>query len=160
MCGTIEQTTFMKYQVPQFIEVEDKIFGPLTLKQFLYIAGGAALGFIIWSAIPVKFIAIIAALPVVVFFLAMAFYQVNGRPLIATVESAVRYFLSSKLYIWHKTEKKPTAQSTNTEKTAENAGLDNFVPKLSDSKLKELTWSLDINEKLGDSSRTSEKFRV
>ena len=27
----------MQYQVPQFIEVEDKIFGPLTFKQFLYI---------------------------------------------------------------------------------------------------------------------------
>jgi len=26
----------MQFQVPQFIEIEDKIFGPLTLKQFLY----------------------------------------------------------------------------------------------------------------------------
>ena len=42
----------MRFQVPQFIEVEDKIFGPLTLKQFLYTAGGAAVGFIIWSIFP------------------------------------------------------------------------------------------------------------
>lgn len=150
----------MKYQVPQFIEVEDKIFGPLTLKQFLYVAGGAALGFIIWSAIPFKTVAVVLALPVVIFFLAMAFYKVNGRPFVATVESAVKYFFAAKLYIWHKTEKKPTAQTTQASQEAAAAGLDNFVPKLSDSKLKELTWSLDINEKLGDSSRTSGKFRV
>ena len=33
----------MEYQVPQFIEVEDKIFGPFTLKQFIYVAGGVGL---------------------------------------------------------------------------------------------------------------------
>ena len=30
----------MQYQVPQFIEVEDKIFGPLTFKQLVYVVGG------------------------------------------------------------------------------------------------------------------------
>ncbi len=149
----------MKYQVPQFIEVEDKIFGPLTLKQFLYVAGGAAIGFIIWSAVPVKFIAIVAALPVVIFFLAMAFYRVNERPFVTLVESSIRYFFGTKLYIWHKIERKPVqTQNTSTPTAANN--LDVLIPKLSDSKLKELTWSLDINEKLGNSGTTSEKFKV
>lgn len=147
----------MKYQVPQFIEVEDKIFGPFTLKQFLYLAGGGALGYIIWSAIPVKIIAIILALPVVVFFLAMAFYPINGRPFISMVENAFKYFISTKRYIWHKTEKKPSATTPQNQSEEVSQG---YIPKLSDSKLKELTWSLDINEKLGDSSRTNEKFKV
>lgn len=132
----------MKYQVPQFIEVEDKIFGPLTLKQFLYVSGGTALGFIMWSILP-RFLAVLVGLPVVGFFIALAFYQVNGRPFMHTVESAVRYFFSSKLYTWKKAEKKPEAQK---EEARQSAGL--YVPKLSDSKLKELTWSLDINEKI------------
>ncbi len=150
----------MKYQVPQFIEVEDKIFGPLTLKQFLYVAGGAAFGFIIWSSIPIKFIAGVIALPVVLFFLAMAFYRINERPFVTVVESAVRYYFGTRRYIWRKTERKPS--STNTEKAPvpEAGNLDAFIPKLSDSKLKELTWSLDINEKLGNSGTTSEKFKV
>jgi len=147
----------MKYQVPQFIEVEDKIFGPLTLKQFLYIAGGAAFGFIIWSVIPVKFIAIIVALPVVIFFLALAFYKVNERPFITLVESAIKYTLGTKRYIWHKTEKKPVA---TTIAPTETSTLNSLIPKLSDSKLKELTWSLDINEKLGNSGTANEKFKV
>ena len=147
----------MKYQVPQFIEVEDKIFGPLTLKQFLYIAGGGALGYIIWAAIPVKTIAIIVGLPVVLFFVALALYPVNGRPFIATVESALKYFLGTKRYTWKQAEKKPVAPDAPKENVTTSEA---FIPKLSDSKLKELTWSLDINEKLGDSPRTSEKFKV
>jgi hypothetical protein len=132
----------MRYQVPQFIEVEDKIFGPLTLKQFLYVSGGAALGFILWTVLP-QFLALLIGIPVVSFFMALAFYQSNGRPFINTVESAVKYFFGPKLYIWKKVEKKP--QTKDVEK---NTATELYVPKLSDSKLRDLTWSLDINEKL------------
>ena len=132
----------MRYQVPQFIVVEDKIFGQLTLKQFLYVSGGAAIGFILWSSLP-QFLAILIGLPVVGFFVALAFYQSNGRPFILTVESAVKYLFATKLYIWRKQEKKPEA--VQEEK---NTASELYVPKLSDSKLRDLTWSLDINEKL------------
>lgn len=146
----------MKYQVPQFIEVEDRIFGPLTLKQFLYVAGGAALTYILWSILP-KFIAVVVCLPVAVFFLALAFYKVNDRPLINTVEYAVKYFFGNKLYIWHKVEKKPTAQKPEEQKIA---GQSVELPKLSESKLRELTWSLDIRETLGEDSNNKNNFRV
>ena len=42
----------MQFQVPQFIEVEDKIFGPLTFKQFVYVAGGAGLAYLVWRVSP------------------------------------------------------------------------------------------------------------
>ena len=42
----------MQYQVPQFIDVEDKIFGPFTFKQFIYMIGGIALSYIIYRFIP------------------------------------------------------------------------------------------------------------
>jgi len=132
----------MRYQVPQFIEVEDRIFGQLTLKQFLYVSGGAAIGFLLWTSLP-NFLALLISVPVVGFFIALAFYQSNGRPFVNTVESAIKYFFAVKLYIWKKQEKKPVDVS---ESQAENPEL--YVPKLSNSKLRELTWSLDINEKL------------
>lgn len=134
----------MRYQVPQFIEVEDKIFGPLTLKQFLYTAGGAAAGFIIWSIFP-KIIAVVIGAPVVIFFLALAFYQYEGRPFVVVVENSIKYFLGDKLYIWRKQPKKIDPKKPE-EAPKEDLGL--YVPKLSDSKLKELSWSLDIDEKL------------
>ena len=42
----------MRFQVPQFIEVEDKIFGPLTLKQFIYVFGGGGLCFVFYTFLP------------------------------------------------------------------------------------------------------------
>jgi hypothetical protein len=136
----------MRYQVPQFIEVEDKIFGPLTMKQFLYIAGGAALAFVFWTILP-SLIAPIVAIPVFILFMAFAFKKYNGRPLIFSVEHGVKYYLGKKLYVWKKKDKKAKvtaakAPSTNPDNPAEAL----MVPKLSDSKLKEISWSLDINE--------------
>ena len=38
----------MQFNVPQFIDIEDKIIGPLTLKQFLFLVAGAGLLFVLW----------------------------------------------------------------------------------------------------------------
>jgi hypothetical protein len=134
----------MRYQVPQFIEVEDKIFGPLTVKQFLYLGGGAGLTFIVIKILPL-FIGIPLAVPVAGFFLALAFYKPNNKPFIDMVESAFNYAVGSKLYIWKKNETKTRTENKPVEeKDADANNL--FVPKLSDSKLRELTWSLDVKQ--------------
>jgi hypothetical protein len=128
----------MRFQVPQFIEIEDKIFGPLTFKQFIYIAGSIGLAIIFFTFLP-TFIAILISLPVVGFGAMLAFYKVNGKPFINTVESAVKYFLGSKLYLWKKVDRAPVAK-TPEARAAEQV----YVPKLSQSKLKDLAWSLDV----------------
>lgn len=132
----------MKYQVPQFLEIEDKIFGPLTLKQFLYAGAGAAMGFVIWSTFP-KFLAILIGVPVVTLFVGLAFWQVNNRPLAVVIEHFLKYLFSPKLYLWKKREKTPEKQAAEAIR---HASLD--VPKLSNSKLKDLSWGLDIHETL------------
>lgn len=129
----------MKFQVPQFIEVEDKIFGPLTVKQFIYVAGGAGLCFILYTYLNF-YIAIFLMIPVAALAAALAFYKVNNRSFITVVESAFKYSLANKLYIWKKVQKKPE------HKEEGKAPQTLYVPKLSDSKLKDLTWSLDIND--------------
>lgn len=132
----------MKFQVPQFIEVEDKIFGPLTIKQFVYLAGGAGLSFIIYTYVsPLSLIlAILLIIPVVAFAAALALYKVNNQPFINILEAGFKFLFANKLYIWRKRDKKPV------HKTEEAAAPLVYVPKLSDSKLKDLTWSLDIND--------------
>jgi hypothetical protein len=134
----------MQYQVPQFIEIEDKIFGPLTFKQFVYVAGGAGLCFILYRFIPSPF-SFLLILPIGSFAGALAFYKVNNRPFIDAVESAVRFYLGSKLYLWQKQDKPKTI-----EQIAEIPKGGIYVPKLSESRLKELTWSLDINENVSN----------
>lgn len=127
----------MRFNVPQFIEIEDKIFGPFTFKQFIYLAGGAAICFLIYNFIPYFFIAIILIIPAGGFALALAFYRVNNKPFISIVESAFTYFIHDKLYIWEKRAPPPV-------KLEEKDDTINYVPKLSDSKLKDLAWSLDV----------------
>ena len=130
----------MQYQVPQFIEIEDKIFGPLTFKQFVYVAGGGGMCYLAYRFIPSP-ISFLIVLPLGAFSVALAFYKVNNRPFIDAVQSAVKFFLGYKLYIWRKKDKAVTA-----EQMAELPSGAIYVPKLSQSKLKDLTWSLDINE--------------
>lgn len=98
----------MQYQVPQFLDVEDKIIGPLTIKQFLFILGGAGGGYIIWKIIPYKLISFFPAVAFVVFSLALAFYKYNNKPLLNLVQSSFNYMLSNRLYIWKRREKKQT----------------------------------------------------
>ncbi len=133
----------MRFQVPQFIEVEDKIFGPLTIKQFIYIAGGAGLSFIFFRLLPLP-IAIILMIVVIVFVLALAFYQINNRPLLYVLQSAFGFLISNKLYLWKKTDKSPEKIKNATNTNPSGSPL--YVPKLSQGKLHDLTWSLDIKE--------------
>ena len=42
----------MRFEVPQFIEIEDKIFGPFTWKQFVYLGGGIGLAAVIFFTMP------------------------------------------------------------------------------------------------------------
>ncbi|MEY2641198.1 MAG: hypothetical protein RL150_591 [Candidatus Parcubacteria bacterium] len=131
-----------KYQVPQFLEVEDKIFGPLTLKQFLYSAAGLAFAFIFWTTMP-KVLAIVIGLPVVLLFFGFAFYQVNNRPLVVVLETAFRFIFSPKLYLWKKREKTPEKKAAEVIQYVTQE-----VPKVTNSKLKDLSWGLDIHETL------------
>lgn len=130
----------MQYQVPQFIEIEDKIFGPLTFKQFVYVAGGGGMCYLLYRFIPMPF-SLLLVIPLGIFSVALAFYKVNNRPFLDAVQSAVKYFLGYKIYKWRKRERPMKA-----EEAAELPSGAIYVPRLSESKLKDLTWSLDINE--------------
>lgn len=131
----------MEYQVPQFIEVEDKIFGPLTIKQFIYLAGGAGLVAILFLTLPFVFF-VILGVPVGAFAAALAFYKVNGKPFIEVLESGIAFFLGKRLYLWRKEKQLevPTVAQTPTAPPA--------VPKEAPSrrKLEELAWSLDVRD--------------
>src|SRR3989338_8104194 len=133
-----------QYQVPQFIEIEDKIFGPFTLKQFLYLAGGGGLCLILFTLLPL-WLAIPLMIPVAGFAAALAFYKVNGRPFVVAVEHAVSYFFGSKLYLWQQRQIKPAAGQVKQPVPMIPPSLG--VPALSDSKLKDLAWSLNIKDR-------------
>ncbi|MBA3550632.1 PrgI family protein [Patescibacteria group bacterium] len=141
----------MKFQVPQFIEVEDKIFGPLTIKQFIYMAGGAGMSIIFYLFMPL-WLSLFFIIPIMGFSSALAFYKINNKPFIFVVESGFKYFLNPKLYIWRHQQQEAKQQKEVTPATPVA-----FIPKLSESKLKDLSWSLDTKEAINPVTRDTNK---
>ncbi len=135
----------MLFQVPQFIEVEDKIIGPFTFKQFVYLAGGAGIAFILYKIFPL-FIAVFFIVPVILLSLALAFYKINDQPFIMALESMLKYAIGGKLYIWKKGPPQKSPVTKKKQSDEDVSGL--LVPRVSEGKLKDIAWSLGVNESM------------
>ena len=133
----------MKFRVPQFIDVEDKIFGPFTFRQFLYLAGGGGLSFVVYRALPI-YVAIPLMLAFVALGLGLAFYKPNGKPFLFMIEAGFNYYIGDKLYIWKKKLKKTESEQRKAIPVKANSTEDAPAKKLSESKLKDIAWSLDV----------------
>ncbi|MCA9358591.1 PrgI family protein [Candidatus Kaiserbacteria bacterium] len=89
----------MRFEVPQFIEIEDKIFGPLTWRQFLYLSGGVGFSVVMFFTVPL-IVFVIFGLPLAALAGALSFYPVNNRPFSYFLEAIVKYLSSQRLYLW------------------------------------------------------------
>ena len=87
--------------------------------------------------------------------LALAFYKVNERPFIDTLEAAFYFLFSHRLYTYKKTDK--VIQGNQSKKTVVAPA---FNIGVSSSKLKDLAWSLDINEKTNSRISDNEKLNI
>ncbi len=93
----------MRFQLPQFIETEVKLVGPFTLRQFLWIALGAVLLYVIYLGMGgVTFFFILLALPIGAVFGALAFVTFNGAPLFDYVVYGINYLVNPKKYTYEK----------------------------------------------------------
>lgn len=132
----------MQFKVPQFIDIEDKIFGPFTFHQFAYMAGGAGMVFVLYKALPI-WISIFLILPVAGLTICLVFVKINSKPFVYYLQAAFSYLVSSKLYIWkQRLVKKSEVQEEELNMTTSVSN----VPMLSESKLKDLSWSLDVQD--------------
>ena len=135
-----------QFQVPQFIAIEDRIIGPLTLKQFFYLLGAASIALLGWFFL-VTPLFVILAVPPASLFVAMAFIKINERPLPTIFANAINYYLKPRLYLWRQAERKKPPQKVRGE--GKPAAPPLVIPKLSESKLSDLAWSLDVKERIG-----------
>jgi len=99
----------MRFDVPQFIEIEDKIFGPFTWRQFVYLGGGVggAIGVFLFFSMLIPGIMAwilfaIFGLPLAVLGLALSFFPINSRPFIFFLEAIWNYLTNSRLYLWRR----------------------------------------------------------
>lgn len=94
----------MAVKIPQNITREDKLVGPLTLKQFLYILGGGALSFVAYQYYIQRYIYfiefILISLLCISLALALAFAKINGRPFIIFLLNIFLYIFVPKKRLW------------------------------------------------------------
>ena len=132
----------MQFKVPQFLDIEDKIFGPFTFRQFVYRAGGAVLCFMLFRLLGLY----IGGIPIIIvagFSLALAFYRPNNKPFIFMLEAGMKYLMQNKLYIWQKQKFNSDDKKAESVK-ARNTITEQRESRLTGSKLKDLAWSLDV----------------
>ena len=133
----------MQFKVPQFLDIEDKIFGPFTFREFVYLAGGAGLCFVLYKLLGFL-LGIIPILAVAGLSGALTFYRPNNKPFIDMLESGFGYVTQSKLYIWQKRKNQSGGNKPQITSEDKSKALGESVSKLSGSKLQDLAWSLDV----------------
>lgn len=92
-----------QYKVPQDVEAEDKILGPLTFKQFIYALIGVGWGlicFALFRTIPA--LVVIVGAPPTILMLMLAFYNRNGQTFEQILLAMVQYYAANRKRVWIK----------------------------------------------------------
>lgn len=90
-----------QFVVPQFLDVESKIFGPITVRQFLIFIGMAMILAICWKLFTVPIFGVIAFFVAGIGF-AFAFLKVNGRPFHLFVVNYIQTMKRPPVRMWGK----------------------------------------------------------
>lgn len=117
----------MNFVLPQFIDMETKIVGPFTLKQFVYVGIGTAISFMLYmiSSANQKSFPLVVCIAIIVIIegiaFSLAFIKVNGISLPVIIKNSVRFAWAPKIYIWKKFSPprmiNPSQQTVKIEKT-------------------------------------------
>jgi hypothetical protein len=134
----------MQFPVPQFVDVEDTIVGPLTVKQTVIIGAGVLVIFISIMLF-VTIVAVIIAIPVIVICLIFAFYKPNGRPAYTFAFNYFTFAFKPKLYIWKREPEGLLIKRSIRKETLRDSG-DAELKIVSRNRLQELAWILDTQQ--------------
>lgn len=91
----------MMTSVPQFIDVEDKVAGPLTWKQLGWMVAMGAAVFLLYTVFS-GIVFFLTAIPVALLFLALAFFRPNGMAFPQFLFYSVSFLFRPKVSIWER----------------------------------------------------------
>jgi len=93
----------MQFKIPQFLERQPLIVGPLVFKQTLYFGIAILISFLLHSTAPFP-IFLISSVFLMSFAFCLAFIKVEGIPLPEVIMQSFGFALSPKIYLWKKKE--------------------------------------------------------
>lgn len=89
-----------QFVVPQFIDVEDKIIGPITIRQFIVMLAGFLIIAISYKIFDFSLFVTFGLLTLAISGI-FAFLKINGRPFHYFILNLFQTFKRSRLRIWH-----------------------------------------------------------
>lgn len=135
----------MQFQVPQYIDIEDKVIGPLTIKQFLYIAGAGVIVFILYNVLNL-FATIILAIPIAVITFALAFIRVHNQPFINVIKNFLGFLKKPDFYVWKKPVGRARVETKEIPQVIkQEAAKTKIKPKAKES-LQDINWRVEIDK--------------
>lgn len=87
--------------IPQFIDAEDRILGPITARQFVILLVAAGFIYVVYKTSDLTLF-IIMAIIIGGSAATLAFYRVNGQPFHFFLLNIVRTAMRPSLRVWHK----------------------------------------------------------
>lgn len=90
-----------KFVVPQFIENEDKILGPITVRQFLICLGATFAIFIEYRIFQLPYF-IMSAIVTAAIAGTFGFLKINGQPFHLFFVNVLQTMSRPRLRVWHK----------------------------------------------------------
>ena len=138
----------MQYKVPQNIDKQDEIVGPLTIVQFSYLAIAFAMDFLLFKSMP-RFTSIMLIIPISLIAIGLAFVKVNDKPLIEFLTAMITFFQKSKVRVWHKTSDEPILQVKQTPVTTKEAPAHK---DFNSQQISQLSQTLDQGGQVAESS--------
>lgn len=88
------------YKVPQDVEADDKLIGPFSFRQFIYLIIVAMAGALAWGLSQIFVGLAIIPLPVIVFFGALALPLRKDQPMEIYMAAMVSYYLKPRMRNW------------------------------------------------------------
>lgn len=135
----------MMFSVPQFIDVEDKIAGPLTWRQLLWMIGMGATLLTLFGMFNTA-VAIVLGIPVALLFIAFAFYRPNGFPMTTFVFHSIMFLFRPKMALWERPVKRMSAEKPVPEEPVMAVSENKVSRELTQNKIRELARLLDSKE--------------
>lgn len=89
------------YKVPQDVEAEDKLIGPFSFRQFIYLIVVAIAGFVAYMLSQIFLGLILVPLPVILFFLALALPLRKDQPMESYLLAMVQFHLKPRVRLWN-----------------------------------------------------------
>jgi hypothetical protein len=93
----------MQFKIPQFLERQPLILGPLAFKQSIYFGVAILVSFYLYSVAPF-FIFLMFSVPLITLAFCLSFIKIEGIPFPEVIVQSFGFVFSPKVYLWEKKE--------------------------------------------------------